>query len=74
MAVNFHIANGASHPWLIPKDGFDETIDVDSVLAMIQIGFMLFCGYLLAKIRRQRHTTVTRADTPHPHEAISAAS
>ena len=37
MAVNFHIANGATHPWLIPKSGFDESVDLDSLLPMVQL-------------------------------------
>ncbi len=37
MAVNFHLANGAPHPWLIPKDGFDESVDLDTLLPMIQL-------------------------------------
>lgn len=37
MAVNFHLANGASHPWFIAKDGFDEGIDLDSLLPAIQL-------------------------------------
>ena len=37
MAINFHIANGGSHPWLIPKSGFDESVDLDSVLPAIQL-------------------------------------
>lgn len=37
MAVNFHLANGAPHPWLIPKDGFDEGVDLDSLLPFIQL-------------------------------------
>jgi hypothetical protein len=37
MAVNFHLANGAPHPWMIPKDGFDEGIDLDSLLPAIQL-------------------------------------
>lgn len=37
MAVNFHLANGASHPWLIAKDGFDEGIDLDSLLPAVQL-------------------------------------
>jgi len=53
MAVNFHLASGANHPWLIPADGFDETIDVDTVLACIQTGFFIFSAYLLLKIRRE---------------------
>jgi hypothetical protein len=24
MNVNFHLANGGTHPWLIPPSGFDE--------------------------------------------------
>lgn len=37
MAVNFHLANGAPHPWLIPKDGFDEGVDLDSLLPVVQL-------------------------------------
>ncbi len=37
MAVNFHLANGAPHPWLIPKDGFDESVDLDTLLPLIQL-------------------------------------
>ena len=37
MAVNFHLANGAPHPWLIPKDGFDEGVDLDSLLPVMQL-------------------------------------
>lgn len=37
LAVNFHLANGAPHPWLIPKSGFDESVDLDSLLPMLQL-------------------------------------
>lgn len=37
MAVNFHLANGAPHPWLIPESGFDEGVDLDSLLPVIQL-------------------------------------
>jgi len=37
MAVNFHLANGAPHPWLIPKSGFDEGVDLDSLLPLMQL-------------------------------------
>ena len=37
LAINFHLANGASHPWLFPGDAFDEGIDLDSVLPAIHI-------------------------------------
>jgi len=51
MAVNFHLANGAPHPWLIPKDGFDEGIDLDSLLPAIQL---VLIGVSLAVWRSQR--------------------
>jgi thiosulfate dehydrogenase (quinone) large subunit len=53
MAINFHLASGANHPWLIPKDGFDEAIDVDAVLVMFQIALFIFSGYLLLRSRRR---------------------
>jgi hypothetical protein len=37
LAVNLHVANGASHPWLVPGDSFDEGIDLDSILPAIQL-------------------------------------
>lgn len=36
MAVNFHVANGGTHPWLIPKDGFDESVDLDTLVLAVQ--------------------------------------
>jgi thiosulfate dehydrogenase [quinone] large subunit len=53
MALNFHLASGANHPWLIPANGFDETIDVDAVLIMLQMTIFVFCGYVLAKVLGQ---------------------
>ena len=37
LAINFPVANAASHPWFFPEDSFDEGIDLDSVLPAIQI-------------------------------------
>lgn len=37
LAINLHLANGASHPWLIPGNAFDEGIDLDSAQPAIQI-------------------------------------
>jgi hypothetical protein len=41
MAINFHLANGGTHPWLIPKSGFDESIDLDALLPAIQLMFIV---------------------------------
>ena len=52
LAVNLHFANGASHPWLLPGDGFDEGIDLDSVLPAIQIVIAAVNIILFRRLRR----------------------
>lgn len=52
LAVNLHFANGASHPWLLPGDAFDEGIDLDSVLPAIQIVIATVSIVLLRRVRR----------------------
>lgn len=47
MAVNFHIANGSPHAWVIPKDGFDESVDLDSLLPFIQLLLIAVSARLL---------------------------
>ena len=37
MNISFHLANGAPHPWLIPRSGFDEGVDLDSLMPFIQL-------------------------------------
>ena len=53
MAVNFHLANGGSHPWLIARDGFDEGIDLDSLLPAIQLVLVSVSLGLLRALRRR---------------------
>jgi uncharacterized membrane protein YphA (DoxX/SURF4 family) len=53
LAINLHLANGASHPWLIPRDGFDEGIDLDSVLPAIQLVIATVSFILFKRLRRQ---------------------
>ena len=52
MAVNFHLANGAPHPWLIPKSGFDEGVDLDSLLPLMELVFAAVAGRLWVLDRR----------------------
>ena len=54
LAINLHLANGAAHPWLIPGDAFDEGIDLDSVLAAIQIVIATIMLVQLRRLRRER--------------------
>jgi uncharacterized membrane protein YphA (DoxX/SURF4 family) len=55
LAINLHLANGASHPWLIPGDAFDEGIDLDSVLPAIQIVIAAVSIILFRRVRRGVH-------------------
>lgn len=58
MNVNFHLANGSAHPWLIPKGGFDEGVDLDSLMPAIQLVLIVVSLALLRAQRRrdrQRH-------------------
>lgn len=65
LAINLHLANSASHPWLTPGDAFDEGIDVDSVPA-IQIVIATISIIFLTQLRRER-TGGTPSTFPSPH-------
>lgn len=54
MNLNFHLANGSPHPWLIPPDGFDEGVDMDSLLPLIEIVFVVVAVKLIALLRADR--------------------
>lgn len=54
MNVSFHLANGSSHPWLIPADGFDEGVDLDSIMPLIQLALAAVSSKLLIALRRER--------------------
>lgn len=60
LAINLHMANGASHPWLLPGDSFDEGIDLDSVLPGIQIVIATVSVVMLKRLRRD-HSTGTHS-------------
>ena len=62
MALNFHLARGGNHPWLIPADGMDETIDVDTVLVLMQTTLFAFAGYVLLRIRREEQVVTAPAE------------
>jgi thiosulfate dehydrogenase (quinone) large subunit len=64
MTINFHLANAAPHPWLIPQDGFDEGIDLDSLLPAIQL---VLIGVSVGLWRELRHASHTEQTTTHIH-------
>ncbi len=69
MAVNFHLANGAPHPWLIPQDGFDEGIDLDSLLPAVQLVLVgVSVGFLRALRREHKPQPTAVATSVQPTE------
>lgn len=50
--INFHLANNGGHPWLISADPFDEGVDLDSVMPVIQLAIALVAARLLRDVRR----------------------
>ena len=54
LAINVHLANGASHPWFIPENGFDQGIDLDSVLPAIQLVIAAISSIFLNHLRQER--------------------
>jgi phosphoglycerol transferase MdoB-like AlkP superfamily enzyme len=59
MNVNFHLANGNSHPWLIAADPFDEGVDLDSVMPMVQLAISGAAFVLLRRVRAARPANST---------------
>lgn len=53
LAINLHLANAGSHPWLIPDSGFDEGVDLDSVLPAIQIVIAVVSIIFLKRFGRE---------------------
>lgn len=54
MNVNFHLANGSAYPWLIPGDGFDEGVDLDSLMPALQLVLIGMSVGALRAVRRER--------------------
>ena len=52
MNLNYHIANGASNPWQLPTEVFDEGVDINTVLALIDATILVVMGFVLASLRR----------------------
>ena len=54
MNVNFHLANGSTHPWFIAADPFDEGVDLDSVMPLMQLAVSGVAFALLRRVRAAR--------------------
>lgn len=53
MALNFHIANGGNHPWVVPDSAFDEGVDLDLLLSGIQTVITTVQVIVLMRLRRE---------------------
>ena len=64
MNLSFHLANGDPHPWLIPRSGFDEGVDLDSVMPLVQLAFVVVATklFLFGRETRRKDGRVVRAE------------
>lgn len=70
MNVSFHLANGSAHPWLIPAEGFDEGVDLDSLMPALQLVILGVSTTLLIRFRREARAAAAAAlRKPRPHGA-----
>ena len=53
MNLNFHLANGSAHPWLIPGDGFDEGVDLDSFMPAVQLVLVIVAASVWRTMRQR---------------------
>jgi thiosulfate dehydrogenase [quinone] large subunit len=54
MNVNFHLASGANHPWIIAADPNGEGVDLDSVMPVIQLIISAVAFTVLRRVRASR--------------------
>ena len=50
--VNYHIYTSASHPWVIAADPFEEGVDLDSLMPVLQVILSLVSLRYLVALRR----------------------
>ena len=70
MNVNFHLANGSAHPWLIPGDGFDEGVDLDSLMPAIQLVFAAVAAGTWVALRHERRVPAPTAAERAPQSDL----
>jgi hypothetical protein len=54
MNLNYHIANGASNLWQLPTEVFDEGVDINTVLALVDLVIVVVMAFVLASLRGPR--------------------
>jgi hypothetical protein len=51
--LNFHIANGATNLWQIGESAFDEAVDINMLLTLIDATILVAMGVILVSLRRR---------------------
>jgi hypothetical protein len=54
MNLNYHIGNGASNPWQLPTEVFDEGADINTILALIDATILVVMAVILWSLRGRR--------------------
>jgi hypothetical protein len=52
MSLNFHLAMGATAPWVISPDPNDQGVDLDSLMFMLQVVLAIASVAYLVRLRR----------------------
>jgi thiosulfate dehydrogenase (quinone) large subunit len=60
MNINFHLASGANHPWLIAADPNGEGVDLDSLMPIVQLIIAAVSFTYLRQVRAARTATPER--------------
>ena len=63
MNVNFHLASGANHPWIIAADPNGEGVDLDSVMPVVQLVISAVAFTFLRRVRANRPATSAQPNT-----------
>lgn len=66
MNINFHLVNGSTHPWFIAADPFDEGIDLDSIMPLIQIAISGVALVILREVRAARPASLAQRQAAVP--------
>ena len=66
MAINFHLANGYIHPWLVPQDSFEEGVDFDSLLAVLNLVIAAVNVGLLGALRLRTDNKIAAMSQVRP--------
>jgi cytochrome bd-type quinol oxidase subunit 1 len=57
MNLNYHIANGAANPWQIGDSVFDEAVDLNTVLVLVQATIIVVMALILVGLRKAARRT-----------------